>query len=244
MSILRGASTALLYLCVAAVVSAAFLTAWGKSIGETLPSTLAFSTQRPFAYRVLTPWILEHLFTWAPRHSLEAFLRKPLDAAGTERVVDAALQRYHFPPELDVELFVLDLFFVAVLVATAYVMRASLRWLGLPRLLTLLGPAVFLLLLPLHFAGGGYVYDFPELLLASIATLSFVQRRWFVYYPTLVFAVLNKESSLLLAGFCLAFGLAREWKPLLRHRACTPCSRCRHFGPFVSPSRTRRVTAR
>lgn len=213
----REGFVGLLYLTVSQVVTACFLTAWGSMIAKRLPDMLSFSTERPFAFRVLTPWLMNQMLRLAPKERIEAFLRKPLLPDSSERVVDEALSRYDFPPELDVELLMLEFLLISVLVGTAYVTRATLRHFQLPSFVCLLGPAIFLFGLPLHFAGGGYIYDMPELLFASLATLFFCRGQWLAYYPILTLAVLNKESALLLTGFCLAFLLQKQWRLAVKH---------------------------
>jgi hypothetical protein len=216
-SVLREAFIALVYLVAAQFVSSAFLTQWGESLGERLPEVLEFEGDRPFVYRVLTPLCLNAALAITPRERLEPWLDKRLHEETQERNVDAALSRYRFPNELSVELLVLETFLFLVCVALAYSLRAILRALDLPGWLVALGPVLFLLLLPLHFAGGGYVYDLPEVLFAGLATLFFLQKRWYAYYPVLVLATLNKESSLVLAGFCAAFLMARDFRALRLH---------------------------
>jgi hypothetical protein len=227
---------ALYYGASAQIVSAGFLSMWGSAIGQSLPRWLNDTMERPFAYRVLSRWWLQWVLTHAPHQRLHAWLTKPLcpgDPAGPDcegRVVDAMLARYRVPADLMVETFLVDLTQVFALFATAYVLRALLTHFRLLRALQLLLPGVFLLALPATFAGGGYIYDVPELLLAAVFTFALAKQRWLLLYPALTLAILNKEADVLLCGFCLLFALDRDYRRLAIHAGW-----CVAFGvlPFV-----------
>jgi hypothetical protein len=79
---------------------------------------------------------------------------------------------------------------------------------------------VAMILLPMTFMEGGFIYDAPELFLSGLALYFFLKRRWIGFYLTFVMAVLNKESDILLPVWFLApFLLQRDWRSLLRHAA-------------------------
>src|SRR6185295_4420000 len=81
-------------------------------------------------------------------------------------------------------------------------------------------PPLALLLLPMTFMQGGFIYDPSELLLTSLALQFFLRRRWLPYYLTFFVAVVNKESNILLPVWLLApFTIDRDWRFLLRHGA-------------------------
>lgn len=54
------------------------------------------------------------------------------------------------------------------------------------------------LLLPGFYAGMTYIYDFPQLLLFTLAALLMYRRQWTAYYVVFALACLNKETSILL----------------------------------------------
>jgi hypothetical protein len=66
-------------------------------------------------------------------------------------------------------------------------------------------PVIALLLLPVTFAGGGFLYDLPELFFVSACFLAFVRARWAFWYPLLALAILNKEASVLVVSWWLAY---------------------------------------
>jgi hypothetical protein len=70
-------------------------------------------------------------------------------------------------------------------------------------------PAVALLLLPLTFLRGGYFYDFPELAFLFGATLFAVRGRWTAFTVLFPFAILNKESNVLLIATFVAIAANR-----------------------------------
>lgn len=217
--VLREVLLLVLYFVSAQYLCAGFLTRWGEKLSRDLPATLANTIQRPFAYRVLTPAVLNIAIATLPREPVEKWLAKPLDEASSRRLMDDAVSRYRIDESLAFEFLVLELFLLAVAVAIAYATRSLLKEVGLSECVSCLMPSMLLIVLPLHFAGGGYVYDLPEILLATIAARQFVAGRWWVYYAVLVLAVLNKESSLVFVGFCLAFVLRGDMRLAFRHVA-------------------------
>ncbi len=65
-------------------------------------------------------------------------------------------------------------------------------------------PIVALAALPATFVIGGFIYDFPELLLTSACYLAFVRGRWKAWYVLLPLTVLNKEASVLVVVWWLS----------------------------------------
>ena len=211
----REAAQFLFHLAVAQIVSAAFLAQWGRDISDRLPQWLDDSMPRPFAFRRLVRWCLETAMAVLPVERLQSWLTKPVGGAAQDegiRVVDQALVTYRVPDAQAVPMVLVDLGLVFALVAIAYVWRALLTSCGLPRAVRWIAPGLFLLALPVHFANGGYIYDVPELLFASLATLAVVRGRWFAFYPVLTLAVLNKESGILLALVGIVFLVRKEWR--------------------------------
>lgn len=222
--VLRESFLAILYLISAQYLCAGFLTRWGVKISRDLPAALEQKSERPFAYRVLTPAILSLAVATIPREPVEGWLTKALDESSPRRILDDAVGRYGIDPVLGLEFLVLEIFLIGVAVGIAYAMRSLLSDVHLPNWTSSLMPCIMLIMLPLHFAGGGYVYDLPEVLLATLATKFFIGRRWCAYYLVLVLAVLNKESAVVLVGFCAAFVARRDmsaaWRHLLAHGLC------------------------
>lgn len=65
---------------------------------------------------------------------------------------------------------------------------------------------VTLFSLPLLFTEGAYFYDFPDLLLAAVATYCVLARRWVRFVLVVGLATANKETAVLWALWPCAFG--------------------------------------
>jgi len=87
------------------------------------------------------------------------------------------------------------------------VWRALVRWAlpERPRALADAVPVIALLLFPATLAGGGFLYDLPEIFFVSACFWAFVRSKWVFWYPLLVLAILNKESSVLVVSWWLAW---------------------------------------
>lgn len=230
---IRESSLFLFYLAVAQVVSSAFLAQWGRDISNRLGAWLDGSMPRPFAFRQFAPWVLEKMLAVLPAERIENWLQKPVGSSAEDqgiRVVDQALATYRVTDVEALQLVLVDLGLVVTVLATAYVWRMILRACALPNAVRWLAPGLFLLALPVHFANGGYIYDFFELFFASLATWAVVTRRWMFFYPVLAFAVLNKESAILLSLVGIVFVLRKDTRGALIHAGL-----CAVFGlvPFL-----------
>jgi len=197
----------LLYGCTAAYVLDAYMSnhAFEGSKGRSgFEAMLEFDSHRPFVYRILTPWLINQVAALVP----------DTISYGNEQwfTIDSpALQRYlQEGQELDVELGVkwhiaYGMLFGSLL-ATLFVARGTARLIfPRDRLLCDYGAAMALLMLPLTFHIGGYMYDFPELLLLSLCLYFLVSGRTVWFFVAFVAAVLNKESNVMLAAYYLAY---------------------------------------
>ena len=203
----HGLGLGLLYLVAASATLDAFMTQWGPQLGDRLGPSLAFEQERPFAYRIATPFVIRTITELTPTW-VEDRVLAVRDPSGRS-LVDLAMQRYSWRGGMPVAFLALN----GVLLASLLGLLASWRYLlatavAIPRVLVDFVPALAALLLPLSFTRGGYAYDLPELLLASVAFSAFLERRHVVYYCVLSLAMLNKESSVLMLGWMLA-----QWLP-------------------------------
>jgi hypothetical protein len=71
-------SSGLYYLAVAQLVTSSFLSMWGRAIAMRLPLWLDDSIDRPFAYRVLSRWVLQWMHDAVPRMRIAAWLNKSM----------------------------------------------------------------------------------------------------------------------------------------------------------------------
>jgi hypothetical protein len=210
----RIGAVGLIYWVAASAVLDSFMDHWAlgdKWRKSRFNRTIHYTAPPPFVYRVLTPWLVNEISQRAP---------EPARAWLASRTPDLR-QRYQLRGENDVEYAVAYyLIFVAYL-GTLLVWRANLVLMGRGSpLLWDLAPPIALLLLPMTFMQGGFIYDAPELILTSLALCFFMRRNWLLFYPTFFLVVLNKDANILLPVWFLApFLIDRNWKSLLRHAA-------------------------
>lgn len=193
----RMAFRLLVYAAVSAIVLNLFMLEWGFRSDNARFSFDRLITQtahRPFVYRVLTPIVVRGVAAVVDAPT------RPVRAALAPKIAHMKA-RYGMHDAYELEQLVTYFLLLGVLVALLFVWREAGRA-ALPAspLLHDFAPLIALLLLPLTFIQGGYIYDFPELLLSSLAMLCLLQRRWRLFYAAFVLAALNKESNVLLAA--------------------------------------------
>jgi hypothetical protein len=211
-----------LYVIVAAVVLNTFMNRWGfraRSARYGFKALITHEGHRPFVFRALTPAVISGLTSLLPASRLEQVVDWDL----TRRVEDhpslAAHRRFAWGarplPEQYVAYAVLWVVVFLLLMALRRVTRVTRC---VSAAFADFAPIVALLVLPLSFSRGGYLYDFPELLLVTIAVGLLLERRWLLYYGCFVLACLNKESAILFVVYCLAFHWTRlSRRQLLAH---------------------------
>ncbi|HEV8579115.1 MAG TPA: hypothetical protein VGX68_08530 [Thermoanaerobaculia bacterium] len=204
----------LVYFIVASAVLDSFQDHWAmgdKWRKSRFNKTIHHKVPPPFAYRVLTPWIVNAVAERLP----------PAAQAGLAARAQRLRARYHLREGNDVEYALAYYLIFLALFGTQFVWRANFRVLrlGSPMFWDF-APPVAMILLPMTFMQGGFIYDASELFLTGLALFFFLQRRWLGFYGTFFIAVLNKESNILLPVWFLApFILERDWRFLLRHAA-------------------------
>jgi hypothetical protein len=221
-SFLRYGLLLLVYGVVAAFLLDCFMGIWGfrgDSRRYGIEALLGNRSHRPFAYRVLSPAVVN------------AGVRLMPERLRTERrtwlLEGSPLLRYRFESESwSVEKSVRWHVAYAYVFASLLAMLFAVRWLTgrvYPdrELFRDYAPALGALLLPLSFHLGGYLYDFADLGFLALATGALLRPTSWLYYPVFVLAVLNKESAVLL----LALFLAVHWgampaRRLATHAAC------------------------
>jgi hypothetical protein len=197
----RRAFVPLLYGVASGFTLLSFLAHWGVKLDWDLDSVLRFAKPRPYVYRVLSPLIVDAITAALPRRWAPALVAQW--GYGVPALL-AFEHRCGTEPKLA---FVVSTWLMfASLWGAAMVWRALIRWALPERPIALADavPAIALLLLPATFAGGGFLYDLPELFFASLCFLAFVRARWAVWYPLLVVSILNKEATVLVVVWWLA----------------------------------------
>lgn len=196
----RGLPPALLYLLASSFTLQSFLIHWQGGLRFDLDSILAFAVPRPYAYRVLTPLLVRAVSALIP----ERVARAVVDSYG-HGILEFVTSRAGCAGPPTMRFVAATWLMLGALWGTALVWRALLRSMFRERaLLADVVPAVAVLALPTTFTGGGFIYDFPELMLVSAAFLAFLRRRWVLWYVLLFFAVLNKEASALMMVWWIA----------------------------------------
>jgi hypothetical protein len=174
----------------------------GKPGQSEFNALLDYKSNRPFAFRVLTPFTINigaELFSASFLEKHAAFLTSQ----------SPAIKRYYkgsygLSPELGLKWHIAYVYLFATLVGTLIACRQlSLLFFPFNRMMCDYAPAAALLFLPLTFHLGGYIYDFPELFLLSLCLLSIVSQRYCLFYVSYVLASLNKESNVLIAPYLL-----------------------------------------
>lgn len=212
-------TVATLYVAVSLLVLTVFMTAWsfrGASPKFGFEAMLNRQAHRPFVHRILMPTLVKATAATVPDDTLKPHQPWLLS--------NSPLKRYYRQGEVHTARTAFAYHLTCV-----YLFLALMGILMVTRRLTLLvyrpsrvaadiAPAVALFFLPWTFLRGGYMYDFPELLLMGLCLLTLWQRQWLAYYLCFALAMLNKESSLLFVLFLPTLWYGRmDNRQLLRH---------------------------
>lgn len=210
-----------LYLIVAAIVLNTFMNRWGfrgRSPRYGFKALITYEAHRPFAFRALTPAVINGVTTLLPASRLKELAEWDLTRAQDDHPSLSAHRRFgwggHPMPEQYVAYLILWPVVFLLLVAMR---RLTRRARCFPDAFVDWAPVLALLALPLSFSRGGYVYDFPELLLMTVALGLLLEQRWLLYYVCFTLACLNKETAILLVVYCLAL----HWERMPRRRQMT-----------------------
>lgn len=153
------------------------------------------SAHRPFAYRVLTPWIVNRIDEALPavtRLRYQPAAHAVVDRYGRTR--DAS----YWTPELERKYAITFLLMCVTAFGAICALRSltALAFPGEPALRDA-APLFFGTLLPLSFMNGGFMYDFPELFLTFAAFAAAWAGRHLPLLLLVALAALNKETALL-----------------------------------------------
>ena len=204
---------ALVYTFAASASLQRFMTSYGfrgDQQGWGLERMIDGTAHRPFAYRVLSPTLIRAASSVVADRipgRVRQFLVEESPVLRLRNASEYTGWDYSRALHLHIAYVYVFLCFVGIGVAARYLLLSA----GFRRSAFVdFAPGVAVLMLPITFVNGAYVYDAPELLLLTLATALLLQQRWRWYYPVLVLAILNKESDALLAFSFLAI----TWKTL------------------------------
>jgi hypothetical protein len=194
----RALVLGLLYYTVASIALDAFVTRWrmGDSyVTSVFSETLAFENPRPQVYRVLTPLVIRAVSAAVPTAVADVLSPRS----------DLIRAWYGIESGNDLEYAVAYYLLFACLVGSMLAWRAAIAttFTG-PRWIRDVAPVLAMLLYPMSFMRGGYLYDAPALFLSSACFAAFLKRRWWWFYGLFALAVLNKESEIVLPVWLFA----------------------------------------
>ena len=235
----RGVFVGATYAVVAAVVLSIYMTQWGLSDGSPrygFKKMITLEAYRPFVYRLFMPAAINGLAALVPTAIAErienAAAAPPPDLEGgkimnlsTDEKLRLKLHRmqtsYRWADGDYVERLAAYGLMFGLLVAAQVCLRFIVNSVyDMPRAVSDFTPAIAALFLPFTFLGSGYLYDFADVFFISLTTLLLLRRQWWLYYPAFVFAVFNKETSVLLIFAFWAFhGAAFGARSLAVHSA-------------------------
>jgi hypothetical protein len=204
----RSCMIALIYAITAFVVLHFFMlkNGWFRELSDTgfsFDRMVSFTADRPFAYRVLMPALINGGAFLFPKdfqhaHRLWFLENSPLAAYAKNKL----FMHEGLAVKIHLGYFYLFLSLIFLLYAIRFITNQIYSF---PPLFSDACPAIGLLFLPLTFTWGGHIYDFPELLLAALCLICIIKKKWLYYYPLFVLAILNKEVDVLLVLFFIAF---------------------------------------
>ena len=191
-------------------VTDAFLKKWsGTAFNAEVPfnfeRTLSYDVPRPFAYRVLFPWLVNTTAEILPSDFVLSpppeFLRRGVALYIGEQ------ESQRIPVVLQVKFVIAALWMFIFLFATLWLYRTmAIRTLHIDRASADLAVLLFGLFLPLSFrGGGGYIYDFSELFFTAAYIAVLVSRQYVWSAIILLGAIVNKESNMLLLFYLAAY---------------------------------------
>lgn len=202
----------LVYVALSSVVTSAFFQRWGLGedySGANIERLMDGSAHKPWAFRVLVPGTMRTINERIPEatranignrlNSISNFKDKYFEQSGKLEWSDEFSFTYHLGYAVMFTTFLAFLFLLRSLLRAIYPTETVLA----DMLPILVGFAV-----PTAYLRGGYIYDFPELMLLAASFLFAYRKSLFLLCATIVLAVLNKESNILLPFLLL---------PLFRH---------------------------
>ena len=212
---------AMVYVIVTSYVLDRFMSFYaflGDSPRAGLNAMVDGTAARPFVYRVLVPTIVrvgsgvvekavpEPLVgRLAGDDAVKRYTRLDDQGRAAEQWTTRKVIRFHFAYVVVFASLVLALLAGRYLLTVAHIGSGWFRDFA---------PAIALLFLPPTMSQGAYMYDAPELAFLLGLTALAIAGRWPAYYLILPFAILNKESNILLVGTAVALAASSAgWSP-------------------------------
>lgn len=179
---------------------------WFRELSDTgfsFDRMVSFTADRPFAYRVLMPALINSSALLFSKDLMRLHKKWLTDNSFLATYAKNKLFMYEgIALKVHLEYMYLYVSLILLLYSVRYLTRHIYTF---PSVVSDAAPAIGLLFLPLSFAWGGHIYDFPELLLMALCLICIINKKWIFYYIVFVFAILNKEVNVLLILFFIAF---------------------------------------
>lgn len=168
-------------------------------------SMLEGSTQKPYVYRQLVPYLansVENFFSESSKRKIKQWITKDRGGVNNNVIYNKYAQAVDSKnPNIIIKYYIVYIIAYVALFLSVFILRQVCIDQGADVASATLAPLIFILALPYLQTEGSFFYDLTELLFMALAVLM-AQRRYYAYLIiTVVIATLNKESF-------LAFSLA------------------------------------
>jgi len=163
---------------------------------------IGYSSYKPFVFRILTPTVANLL----PDAIKDKIVTKLKSEGVWKRTWDYMKIRFNLTDGYEAEQLTIYLFMFGSLILFAVSLRSlTIVTFHGQDIFNDFAPVLALLLLPISFHQGGYMYDFPELFFVSVVFLFLLKEKWKLYYVFFILACINKESNVLLVLYFIAY---------------------------------------
>ncbi|HHI02241.1 MAG: hypothetical protein DRP51_04285 [Candidatus Zixiibacteriota bacterium] len=212
---------ALLYFVVCLVVLNTFMDLngfRGDSERFGFNKMMTYTAERPFAYRVLTPVLINGIVSLIPESAIAKLEKDLLHDSNLLRYVDVT---ENWDAVLSAKYHLTYFYLFLCLLIAIYALRKLTGIICNPPAAVLdFAPALAFIFLPMTFIHGGYMYDFPELMFYIVTLVLILKSRWPLYYLIFPLAVLNKEVGFFIILFFAVLKFREMPKPVFwRHIA-------------------------
>jgi len=188
------------YLIIASITTHLYFDMTGEMIGTATEELVDGSAKKPFAYRMLVPFVMGEIVAALPQKAIDKLEARKADGSWRK----PKSMNYFRWNGSSIPLFVLSYLMVwGMTLWLLYCWRAVLRAQQFGPVTVDLAPAIALLAVPMLLSKAAWIYDFPELLFFSLGLLFFIRKQWLLYYGCFVLGLLNKETAVLMAVYFL-----------------------------------------
>jgi len=161
-----------------------------------------FEGHKPFQYRVFMPILIRTIEFLTPetiQNSIAGIVKKYVGSSLAENYEGYSEVKAQFVSRYGYRSFLYLLLTACAMFLFLICLRQLARALGIfsEKLCDLL-PLGMILVMPIFFDYGIYMYDFSHLLLFTTGLLMLYKKQWAGYFIVFTLALLNKESSILL----------------------------------------------